>query len=760
MTDGPTSSLPPPIEGKSAETKEIPTRFAMLLEKMRQAASGAFAFKANPFRTILVAAGCLLVLFVAAWVSDKIFVYFLARSYVQELADVFDLNKHLANAIVYVTFVALVFFGGLTISLSKQRRLLGVLGMFVLLVGHSLILWWGTSKEIISADGKALKCYVITRDGVRYGERPGIDPGTGRQCRAVTPEMVERLREYEKGNRPTLITGSTPTFFNLGTGEPIVWFSKNKNGGIELFDLMGFHPNSGEELLPVTKDVVEAWNLQKQKEARQAPTVIDPERYAFFDPITGNARVWYRRNDKGDFEFYDHEGFDPRTGDALAVISREVISAWQQHKRDSESQKCYVITKDAVRYGNQPGIDSVTGKECRLLTTELLKSLREYEKGNRPKPIKAPPDPVFFDLRTGEPIVWYYKARNGGIEIFDLMGFHPETGEELLPVTRDVVEAWKAQRQSETVRAPQRIDPEKYAFFDPLTGNARVWYWRSQKGEYEFYDAAGFQPRTGDALVVVTKDTLEQLKRDAEARQKELEQQRLRIEQEKRERTERLEREAREAAQRLDEEKRKREAELQRETQAASLCDQLAGNPTDPQRAGPGAPFDALKARVSDAIANCEQAVRQYPDQLRYQYQLGRSLQFGDRNRAYEIHRKLAGLRYPAAYDNLGWILYQDRKNIPEAVNVFRTGVRLGDPDSMVSLAEMIDRKYALPADQSETKISLYARAAALGHQGAQRALQVEQANEAKAAQDLAVQQQQQRLMLEMFGTIVQNVRR
>jgi TPR repeat protein len=117
-------------------------------------------------------------------------------------------------------------------------------------------------------------------------------------------------------------------------------------------------------------------------------------------------------------------------------------------------------------------------------------------------------------------------------------------------------------------------------------------------------------------------------------------------------------------------------------------------------------------------------------------------------------------LRYPAAYDNLGWILFQDKHNIPEAVNVFRMGVRVGDPDSMVSLAEMIDRKYAFPADQSETKISLYARAAALGHQGAQSALQVEQANEANAARDLFTQQQQQRLMLEVFGTIMQNVHR
>jgi TPR repeat protein len=759
MSDSSNELLPSGPE-PAGNTDSFWKRCARSLRQARDAVGNLFAFKTNPLRALVVAGVCLAVLFVIVWIADKIFTYFLARSYVQQVADVFDLNKHLANAIVYVTFVAMVFLGGLTLSLSRQRRLVGIFGIIGLLIGHSLVLWWGTSKEIISREGAALKCYVITRDGVRYGERAGIDPGTGRQCRAVTPEMVERLREYEKGNRPKLIADGTPTFFNQGTGEPIVWHFKNKSGEIELFDLMGFHPNSGEELVPVTRDVVDAWKNQKQQEARQPPQPIDPEKYAFFDPITGKARVWYRRAESDDFEFYNREGFHPRTGEALTAVSREVIEAWQQQKRDRESQKCYIITRDAVRFGSKPGIDTTTGRECRLVTTEILERLREYEKGNRPKPIKSSPDPTFFDLRTGEPIVWYYKAKNGSIEIFDLMGFHPDSGEELLPITREVVEIWKTQQKSASVRAPQRIDPEKYAFFDPVTGSARVWFWRSDKGEYEFYDAPGYQPRTGDSLAVVTKDALEQLRRDGQAREKQLEEERQKIEREKRERTEKLERETREIAKKQEEEARIREAERKRETQAANLCDQMAGNPSDPGRSGIGVTFDVLKNQAKEAIANCEQAVRQYPNEVRFQYQLGRSLQFVDRNKAFDMLRKLVGLRYPAAYDNFGWMLYADKKNVPEAVSVFRLGTRLGDPDSMVSLAEMIDRGHATPADQNETKIALYARAAALGHQAAQRALQVEQAKEAKAAQDLAMQQQQQRLMLEVLGTVIQNVRR
>ena len=62
-------------------------------------------------------------------------------------------------------------------------------------------------------------------------------------------------------------------------------------------------------------------------------------------------------------------------------------------------------------------------------------------------------------------------------------------------------------------------------------------------------------------------------------------------------------------------------------------------------------------------------------------------------------------LRYPAAYDNLGWLI--EKENPSKAVELFRNGVRLGDPDAMVSLAEMIDKGRTVPLNQSETKLAL-----------------------------------------------------
>jgi hypothetical protein len=39
--------------------------------------------------------------------------------------------------------------------------------------------------------------------------------------------------------------------------------------------------------------------------------------------------------------------------------------------------------------------------------------------------------------RDGKPLFWYAE-RDGGIELYDAPGFHPRTGERLLPITSEV----------------------------------------------------------------------------------------------------------------------------------------------------------------------------------------------------------------------------------------------------------------------------------------------------------------------------------
>ena len=86
------------------------------------------------------------------------------------------------------------------------------------------------------------------------------------------------------------------------------------------------------------------------------------------------------------------------------------------------------------------------------------------------------------------------------------------------------------------------------------------------------------------------------------------------------------------------------------------------------------------------AIAACTVAVQQSPTELRYQYQMARAMEAEAPEKALEIHRKLAGLGYPVAYDNLGWLEIKLYKNYAEAIKYFKAGSQLQDPDSIVSL--------------------------------------------------------------------------
>ena len=198
---------------------------------------------------------------------------------------------------------------------------------------------------------------------------------------------------------------------------------------------------------------------------------------------------------------------------------------------------------------------------------------------------------------------------------------------------------------------------------------------------------------------------------------------------------------------------------------------QLYTNPAPSDRMFIEAPGDTCNAVVTFAVAILAvvtlavaivAVVMFAVVMLAFQYQLARALEAKgkDRQRALQIQQKLVTLGYPAAFDNLGWIIISERKDYSEASNLFRKGTQLGDPDAMVSLAEMIDRGRTFPLNPSETKLALYARAARLGHLGAARALQLEQEKQTQLEQHSAIEAEQQRRTMEMFQLLLRNAGR
>jgi hypothetical protein len=160
-------------------------------------------------------------------------------------------------------------------------------------------------------------------------------------------------------------------------------------------------------------------------------------------------------------------------------------------------------------------------------------------------------------------------------------------------------------------------------------------------------------------------------------------------------------------------------------------CDRLAANPSDQRKPPsiPGVPYDILMIQAKGAIAACTLAVQQSPTEPRYEYQMARAMETEAPEKAFEIHNKLAHLGYPAAYDNLGWLEIKLYENYREAIKYFEAGYQLQDPDSIVSLVEMVERGYRPTDRPQELKCQLLRTAAGLGHQGAKLQIQEEENN-------------------------------
>jgi hypothetical protein len=643
-----------------AQDAENQGRIVFLKSRVGNTLRGGASFLSalgRPARIAIALVAAILGSILLLWLIDKFFFYYLTRSYIDEVAQVLDLNPHLANALVVVTFVAAIYFAKYVYSFSSKRRFLGLVGIAALLIGHSLVLWYGTKGQSFDRTGNAIKCFVLTRDGqVTYGEHAGVDPTTGRQCRPVTPEMLERLQKYAAGKRPQVIVTSNPVFFDPRSGEPIVWYYKNKENSIEIFDLMGFHPDTGEELLPITRDVAEKWKEQFAESARHIPKLItDPDRYVFFDSLNGQARAWFWLDANGRYEFYDSAGFQPQTGDKLQLVTREIVNKWKDTQR------------------------------------------------NPTNPVRAPN---------------------------------------------------RVQISADTV------------FFDPVTGSPKLWYWRRGDGDFEFFDGPGFHPQNGELLRSFSKEALTQYQKEVNEKAKQLKAEQERIEAEQKakleaEATQKVEQKAKQEA-----EQQKREEATRRSSEAANRCDTLAANPNDAHRVAEGIPYGALKVQSAEAVEACEIAVTQNPNELRFKYQLARALELaGDnqvhtknRQRALEIHQGLVKAGYPAAFDNLASLYYWDRKDLATAVALWRKGIDLGDSDSMLTLADLVEKNRVNPQGPSETPIELYKRAADLGNENGVRAYQTELANVQQIQQQKIQQIQQQQMMLQIMGTVLRNV--
>ena len=137
-----------------------------ITESLRHPYSGlrtSLASLSGSARIILWSVGAVIGAFVLLWLVDEIVLYYVAKSYVDAIADAFDWNPHLADVFVLLTFLVAFFFFSNLWSFSKRKRLTSSVGLSGLLILHSLLLWLATRDQVIDRKGVALQCYVLSR---------------------------------------------------------------------------------------------------------------------------------------------------------------------------------------------------------------------------------------------------------------------------------------------------------------------------------------------------------------------------------------------------------------------------------------------------------------------------------------------------------------------------------------------------------------------------------------------------------------------
>ena len=189
-------------------------------------------------------------------------------------------NPYLAKAIVLFLMIPLLWSFKWTFSFRSQRRKAGyaIVAGYILLFYVSMFFMTKEQKFDFST-GKAIKFYAQTPEGIRYFDAPGFDPKYGIKLTPVDPKMSksEALR-----TRPPKKLEAPDKFFDFVTKEPLVWYYEGPNDTLEFSDQPGFHPKYGDELKPITPQVVQKYEMlekaRKPKAEAEQKRIEDEEK--------------------------------------------------------------------------------------------------------------------------------------------------------------------------------------------------------------------------------------------------------------------------------------------------------------------------------------------------------------------------------------------------------------------------------------------------------------------------------------------------
>ncbi len=175
-------------------------------------------------------------------------------------------NQYLAKAIITLMMIPLLWSFKWTFSISSQKRRTGYsIVAFYILIFYVSMFFLTKEQKFDFATGKAMQYYALTPEGVRYFDAPGYDPKYGIPLKPVD-QGVARSETFSK--RPPKKLDEPQQFFDYATKEPLVWYYEGPDGTLEFFDQPGFHPKYGQELKPITPEIVNKYDNSVKKQSK------------------------------------------------------------------------------------------------------------------------------------------------------------------------------------------------------------------------------------------------------------------------------------------------------------------------------------------------------------------------------------------------------------------------------------------------------------------------------------------------------------
>jgi hypothetical protein len=219
--------------------------------------------------------GAILILLILLFIPTIIAMKYMAISqiyshFVGSISSQIGLSKYLIKAGVILMLIPLLLGLKYFFSIKKRRRLIGAAILVTLVVLYNLSLYYFTKDSYFAfSQGSVLKWYALTPEGVKFFDRPGVEPVYGITLKPVMPEVIRNLKLLQKGDFNP-VDPAKVNWFNPITGDPQIWYYQYPDGSFEFYDKPGYHPITGEPLKPATKQIHFEW---REKAKTKTPSV-------------------------------------------------------------------------------------------------------------------------------------------------------------------------------------------------------------------------------------------------------------------------------------------------------------------------------------------------------------------------------------------------------------------------------------------------------------------------------------------------------